>query len=89
LVEFRVREGAHAERYRFGQRTADFLICGGCGVYVGAVIDTDQGCFAVVNINALDRFPDGLEASKPMSYDAETTEQRVSRRIARWTPCRR
>ena len=30
------------ERYRFGSRTADYLLCRRCGVYVGAVCETAQ-----------------------------------------------
>ena len=31
--------GADVVRYRFGTRTTDFLICGRCGVYVGAAAE--------------------------------------------------
>ena len=30
---------ADIRHYRFGQRTADFLICAECGVYIAAVIE--------------------------------------------------
>src|SRR5688572_20768408 len=38
-------------RYRFGRKTADFLICGECGVYVVAVTVIDGACYAVLNLN--------------------------------------
>ncbi len=31
------------QRYRFGSRTADYLLCRRCGVYVGAVCETPSG----------------------------------------------
>ncbi|MEJ0015510.1 MAG: hypothetical protein WDN25_02905 [Acetobacteraceae bacterium] len=31
------------ERYRFGSRTADYLLCRRCGVYVAAVCETADG----------------------------------------------
>ncbi len=89
FVIFHARAGAPQIRYRFGQRTADFLICGDCGVYVAAVIDTDRGAFTVVNINALNPRIEHLPAPQPMSYDTETPEQRIHRRMQRWTPCKR
>jgi hypothetical protein len=75
-------------RYRFGQRTADFLICGRCGVYIGAMIETAKGCFAVVSVNALVPCLEDLPAPQPVSYDGESVEQRTHRREARWTPCK-
>lgn len=87
LVEFHKRKGARELRYRFARRTADYLLCGECGVYIGAVIDTEQGSFGIINVNALRPSPEGLAAPQAMVYDTETTEQRVLRRVARWTPC--
>src|SRR4029077_2060580 len=52
-VSFRIREEAALARYRFGLRTADFLVCRNCGVYVGAVLTSSRGQFATLNINAL------------------------------------
>jgi hypothetical protein len=88
LVEFQGRQAAHVSRYRFAQRTADFLICNVCGVYIAATIDTASGRFAVVNVNALKPCPDPLGTLQPVSYDGETPEQRLQRRAQRWTPCR-
>ena len=52
-LEFFERDAGAMNRYRFGQRTADFLLCRHCGVYVGAVIDSVCGRFGIVNVNAL------------------------------------
>ncbi len=73
-------------RYRFGLRTADFVLCGNCGVYVGAVIRTGDARFGIINLHALDETPPGLPAAQPISYDGETTTGRVGRRAERWTP---
>ena len=40
FVEFHGEDPSLLRRYRFGQRTADFLICAGCGVYIAATIGT-------------------------------------------------
>lgn len=74
------------QRYRFGLRTADFLLCRECGVYIGALISTERGQFGIINTHALIEAPDTLAATEAMSYDAEDAGGRVSRRESRWTP---
>ncbi len=73
------------QRYRFGLKTADFLLCTNCGVYIGAVIETDTGRFGIVNTHALAPVPENIAAVAPTSYDGEDTDDRVSRREERWT----
>ena len=41
-------------RYRFGLETADFLVCGRCGIYVAAVMNEGSSSYATVNVNILD-----------------------------------
>lgn len=74
------------QKYRFGLRTADFLLCRECGVYIGAIIETDSGAYGIANVHALNKIPENLAATAPISYDAEDTDGRVSRREKRWTP---
>jgi hypothetical protein len=74
------------QKYRFGLKTADFLLCRACGVYVGAVIETPGGAFGIVNVHALQEAPANLAATAPISYDDENVDGRVSRREDRWTP---
>lgn len=85
-IDIRARDWALVERYRFGSGTADFLLCKTCGVYIGAVCETEQGIRAVTNVNSLtDRaaFP---PASAFPDHDAEPVEARRARRAANWTP---
>ena len=86
-VEFEINEAASLRRYRFGQHTADFLLCGHCGGYLAAMVATQQGPFAVVNVNLLKPYLEDLSASQPMCYDGENSEDRIRRRAQRWTPC--
>lgn len=81
----------HAEpealgRYRFGLRTADFLLCRRCGVYLGARIESDRGAFGLVNLNALAAPIASLPPATPTRYDGETPAARVGRRTRVWTP---
>lgn len=75
-------------RYRFALRTADFLICRHCGVYIAAVMGEGGKIVSTINVAGL-RMEDFLGiAEAPMDYDAETTEDRIERRFTKWTPTR-
>ena len=73
------------QKYRFGLRTADFLLCRECGVYVGAIIESAGRAFGIVNVHALQETPDDLAEVAAISYDAEDVGGRVARREERWT----
>jgi hypothetical protein len=85
-IDFTAEVPGLLQRYRFGHGTADFLICQRCGVYVGAAIKSDFGTFGIINTHALSDAPANLASAAPISYDAENSEGRVSRRGQRWTP---
>ena len=75
-------------RYRFALKTADFLICRHCGVYVAAVMGEGERICSTINVVGLQMagFLDIAEA--PMEYGAETTDERIARRYKKWTPTR-
>ena len=85
-LAFHLAPGEPLQRYRFGLRTADFLVCGRCGVYVGAQIATAQGAFGIINTLALRPLPAGLPAAVNADYGGESTSERIARRAQRWTP---
>lgn len=75
-------------RYRFALRTADFLICKHCGVYIAAVTGEGANIRSTVNVAGL-RMNEFLNVEDaPMQYGAETAETRVARRAEKWTPTR-
>ena len=84
-VSFEVRDKDALLRYRFGLRTADFILCRNCGVYLAAVLTSVRGQFATLNVNALSEALEFEDAAR-VSYDDESTEERQSRREQRWTP---
>jgi len=86
LLTFQSSDPTLIQRYRFGGRTADFLICRECGVYVGVQMATDKGRFGVLNMLSLRPLITSLPAAEPMDYGAETAEIRRLRRETRWTP---
>jgi hypothetical protein len=73
-------------RYRFAQMQSDYLFCEGCGAYVGALTSTDIGTLGIVNVRGVDMHDFQGREPDPMNYEAETVEQRQTRRKARWTP---
>ncbi len=84
-LELTVLRSQDLTRLRFATRTADFLICRTCGVYVAAVL-VGSDPRAALNVNALDA-PDPREA-RPVRYDGESAAERRERRRVRWTPLR-
>jgi hypothetical protein len=85
-LEFRADDPDLLQRYRFALKTADFLLCRNCGVYLGAVIESDAGRFGILNTHALTQQPENLADVAAISYDGEDTGGRVARREERWTP---
>ena len=85
-VHFRFIHPQYLRRYRFGLRTADFVICKECGTCVGAVLLSGRGAQAAINVNTLREAPSDLPSGKPVSYDGESIEGRRARRIESWTP---
>lgn len=85
-LRFTHREPELLSRYRFGHQTADFVFCGRCGSYLGAVTEEGGQALVVINLHAFDLPVAGLPAAQPMSYEGETTGDRNTRRAARWTP---
>lgn len=85
-IAFRMPDPESLQKYRFGQRTADFLLCARCGVYIGAVIASDRGNFGIINTRALTSLDSPLPDPVAMTYEGEQIRERMERRLARWTP---
>ena len=67
-----------AARYRFGLKTADFLVCRGCGAYVAATIRIDGRDYATLNVNVLACRDDFDPAPAVVHYDDETEPARIA-----------
>ena len=85
-VEFHEYQTGLLQRYRFGLRITNFLLCRSCGVYIGAEVETKAGRFGIININALRPIPVVLGPTASMDYSSESVEHRLARREARWSP---
>jgi hypothetical protein len=73
-------------KYRFGTRTADYLLCRQCGVYIGAVCETLAGLRAVINTLCLNDPTAFVRSAVHPDYDGETVDARLARRALNWTP---
>ncbi len=81
------RAASRLQRYQFGLRTADFLICRDCGAYMGAYFEAEDGRgYATLNTRWFEAAGDFPEAATPAHYQSETAEHRVRRRLGLWTP---
>lgn len=75
-------------RYRFGLRTADYLICRTCGAYIAAVISGYGEERATLNVTATAIAELADRRAEPVDYDREGIERRRARRLTSWTPSR-
>jgi len=85
-AEITVADWSLAEKYRFGSRTADYVLCRRCGVYIGAVCETNSGMRAVINTNCLDDRAAFTQRPAAPDYDGEATDVRLARRATNWMP---
>ncbi len=81
-----VRDADKLQRYRFSLKTADFLICRECGVFVGAMMEEGAKRWMTVNANTF-RPPPSVEiAAVASDFGGEDVAGRRARRKAKWTP---
>jgi hypothetical protein len=73
-------------RYRFGHKTADFLICPVCGTYVAAQMVGPRGPVGVINVVGLAIPELEREPATLASLEGEDVDARIRRRLSRWTP---
>ena len=92
-VTFKALRTDILQRYRFGHKTADFLICRECGSFMGAFMESDDESdlwgYAVPNLINLEnwsQFP--KPQAGPMNYENEDATERLERRKQRWSRAR-
>lgn len=85
-LHFRFERPEFLRRYRFGLRTADFLICKECGTYVASVVLSGRGIHGLLNLNTLREPPGRLPPGKAVVHDGESAENRRARCAGAWTP---
>ena len=72
------------QRYSFGLRTSEQIVCRRCGCYVAMTMTEGGKVWSIVNIDALDDRALFVQQPELRNFDAETREARIARRKARW-----
>lgn len=73
-------------RYRFGHKTADFLVCPTCGTYVATQMEGPRGPVGVLNVVGLAISELKDESATLAGLEGESVDERIQRRLSRWTP---
>jgi hypothetical protein len=74
------------ERYHFGFRVTDFVLCRNCGVYIVAMSREGANERASLNVVGVAIAELAGRDAQPVNLDHETAESRRERRRKLWTP---
>ena len=85
-LEVSIRDEDLVSKYRFGTETAEFYICGHCGVVPVVVSEIDGQLYAVVNVNTFQNVDRSSLDKADTDFDGETTISRLDRRSRTWIP---
>ena len=85
-LQIAARDPRKLNRYRFGLKITDFLVCRECGVYLGAAYRDADGAWGLINTPVLAAREDFGQPATPTHHDAETADVRRARRKSTWTP---
>ena len=73
-------------RYRFGHKTADFMLCARCGILMFAICPIDGNEYAVINANNFENIATEDLVQSVTNFDLESLDVRLARRKKNWTP---
>lgn len=85
-LEIRIQDRSLVPGYRFGTKTAEFHVCGRCGVVPVVTSLIDGRLYAVVSVNAFEGIDPAMIRRSPASFDGEGTGDRLARRKRGWIP---
>ena len=71
-------------RYRQGTGTAEFHVCGRCGVVPFIISNIDNHEYAVVNVNSFEGVDLSSLSRLGADFDGESVEDRLARRQRNW-----
>ena len=74
------------QRYTFGLKTSEQILCRRCGVYIAMILTDGDSVWSVINIDALDDRGLFTRDVEIRDFSAEDRERRIARRKARWNP---
>lgn len=82
-----VRDPARMTPYSFATQTARFHICTECGALPFITCRIDEQWFAVVNANCFENVDSAIYRRVGMSFEGESTPDRLARRKKNWIGC--
>ena len=84
-IHLNVQREDDLNRYQFGTKATEFLICRSCGVYVSAYMPDGDVAFANVLASVL-HDPDRFGSGELTDYGNEDEAGKRARRRHKWTP---
>jgi hypothetical protein len=85
-LEIRIEDRALVPGYEFGTKTAQFHVCGRCGIVPVVTSRVEGRLYAVVSVNAFEGVDPAMIKKAPASFDGEGTDSRLERRQRSWIP---
>lgn len=85
-MDFVVQDHTAIIRYQFATNTGEFLMCGRCGIYVGAQIEEGGRYYAIANLRTIGGRDALGRKGEAIDYSREDSTARRARRVSRWTP---
>ena len=83
-MRVKVADASRVSRYSFGTHTADFHVCGRCGIVPVVTSRIDGHDYAVVSVNAFDGVDPSRLRRAPVSFEGEAESDRLARRKRNW-----
>ena len=85
-VKLTASDARHLQRYEFGLKTCEQILCRRCGVYVAMLLTEGDQAWSVINIDTLDDRALFTSQALPRDFSSENRSARIARRKARWSP---
>jgi hypothetical protein len=86
-IRYIEHETGAINRYQFGTKSCDFILCRYCGVYLGATMDDEETAgYSTTQIKHFENKALFIKQARHPDYDGEPLELRLARRRQNWTP---
>jgi len=86
ILTVKISDPSSISKYQFGTKSADFYVCGVCGVVPLVVSDIEGTLYAVVNVNTFANLGKLKTSTTSTDFDGEETGSRLERRQRNWIP---
>lgn len=84
-IRLAIADAEQVNKYRFGQRTADFYICRTCGAVPVVTSEVDGTTVGLVDVRMIENFTWSRADAARHDYEGEAADARLARRKSRWT----